>query len=109
MRHALWILVLLAAACGRDGALEATGSESASAATPDPAMTTVLSRDPRRVQVTRGPKGARADLKGGFQSAAVIRRAADGTLQTECFDEAAQARAFLQGTSGSTHPVAEVQ
>jgi hypothetical protein len=94
---------LLAAACGRGGA--------------DPAPTTtdqqdlkgavLLPRSTQNLRAVQTAKGTQVKLDGTYQSAAVVRRGADGSLQTECFDEAQEAEAFMNGTP--TARTAEVQ
>jgi hypothetical protein len=97
MRHALWIVVVvLAAACGREEEGQAPVAAEQVRAQP---VTKLLSRDASGLRVESGPKGKRLRLNGNFESAAVARLGADGKVQTECFDEAAPAEAFLAGSS----------
>jgi len=98
MRHALWIaLVVLGAACGSSG----DSPEQLTAGTKQQQSSIVLKRDTKDLQVVRTAKGQQLRLDGNFQSGAMIRRAADGSLQTECFDDSADADAFLAGTTKS--------
>jgi hypothetical protein len=95
MRHTLWIVAIVGmAACGGGG-----GSPEPTATETQPLKSAqVLSRDSAHLQVVNGPKGQKLHLGGTFRSAAMARVGADGQLQTECFDEAAPADAFLAGT-----------
>ncbi len=104
MRHALWmVLVVFAAGCGGgEGTPEATATE-----TQELQSAQVLSRDVTKHQVVNGPKGQRLRLNNTFRSAAMARVGPDGKLQTECFDEAAPAEAFLTGKPSAR--TAEVQ
>lgn len=98
MRHALWIaVVVLGAACGRSG----DSPEQLTAGTKEQQSSIVLKRDTKSLRVVSTAKGQQLRLDGNFQSAAMIRRTADGSLQTECFDESAEADAFLAGTAKS--------
>jgi hypothetical protein len=99
MKHALWI-VLLTAACGHDGA---TNNPEPVAKATERQNALVLSRDATSLQVIQRPKGRMVRLGDAFQSAAIIRRTADGTLQTECFDESAGVEAFMAGAPASSH------
>lgn len=104
MRHALWIVaVVLGAACGRSGE-----SPEQSTAGTKAIQSTLISRDTQGLRVVRTAKGDHVKLHGTFQSAAMARRGADGSIQTECFDEAAEAEAFLNGAPSNSHH-AEVQ
>jgi hypothetical protein len=107
MRHALWIVVLVAA-CGRDGS-SSDQSEPQRATLLEKQSALALTRDTRGLQVTSSAKGKQVRLGGTFQSAVMVRRAADGTLQTECFDDAAAAESFLQATPPTAKATAEVQ
>ncbi len=108
MRHALWIVaVVLGAACGRSGdspERSAAGTNQIQSAV----LSHALSRDTQSLQVTRTAKGEQLKLNGTFQSAAMARIGADGSIQTECFDEAPEAEAFLSGAPSNSHH-AEVQ
>jgi hypothetical protein len=96
MRHALWIaVVVLGAACGRSG----DSPEQLAAGTKEQQSSVVLSRDTSTLHVVSGAKGKQLKLDGNFQSAAMARRGADGSIQTECFDESAEADAFLSGAA----------
>lgn len=105
MRHALWIVVLVAA-CGRDGTAPApTSTDQQKQQEVKGAV--LLPRDAQQLRAVRTAKGTQLKLDGNFESAAMVRRAADGSLQTECFDEAQDAEAFMANTS--TARTAEVQ
>jgi hypothetical protein len=105
MKHAVWI-ALLVAACGREGT---SGAPEALTATTSQPIGVVLSRDTQALQVVRGPKGAKVDLQGGFQSAAIVRRAADGSLQADCFDQDGDAQSFMQADPATVKRTPEVQ
>lgn len=106
MRHALWIVaVVLGAACGRSG----ESPEQSTVGTKANAIERViLSRDTQGLRVVKTAKGEQMKLNGTFQSAAMARRGADGSIQTECFDDAPEAEAFLNGAPSNSHH-AEVQ
>jgi hypothetical protein len=104
MRHALWIAVLVAG-CGREGTSGAPLGTTTSASQP---MEVALSRDTQALQVVHGPKGAKVDLQGGFQSAAIVRRTADGSLQADCFDQDHDAQAFMQAAPAKVQRTPEV-
>jgi hypothetical protein len=98
MRHALWIaVVVVSAACGHSG----DSPEQLTAGTKEQQSSVVLKRDTQGLRVVSTAKGQQLRLEGNFQSAAMVRRAADGSLQTECFDETAEADAFMAGTTKS--------
>ncbi len=99
MRHALWIaVVVLAAACGREDDGQDTVLIEQVREQP---TVKLLSRDAAGLRVERTAKGKRLRLNGNFESAAMVRRGADGKLQTECFDEAAGAEAFMANSSSA--------
>lgn len=102
MRHALWIVVLMAA-CGR----EETAPAPTATEQQDVKGAVLLPRDAQQLRAVRSARGTQLRLEGNYQSAAVVRRGADGALQTECFDEAQEAEAFMAGTP--TARTAEVQ
>lgn len=107
MRHALWILVLVAA-CGRDGTSSETPESAPANVVAKPSLLS-LSRDTQGLQVTTGPKGKQVRLDGTFQSAVIARRAADGALETNCFDEATTAETYMQVTPPTAARKVEVQ
>lgn len=56
------------------------------------------------VQTTTA-KGTSVQLDGRFQHAVMARRAADGTLVTECHDDPQQAEAFIKSTAPASQKV----
>ncbi len=100
MRYMLWTLALLAA-CGRSEPSEAPQTPQAPALA---SQSSALVQGRTAPQVVTGPKGQQVRLHGAFESSVVARRAADGSLVTECFDEAASAEAFMAAAAPSTAP-----
>lgn len=101
MKYMLWTLALLAA-CGRSEPTEAPRSEAPALAHQASAL--VQARPAQPHQVTVGAKGKQVRLHGAFESAIVARRAADGALVTECFDEATSAETFMAAAAPATAP-----
>lgn len=97
MRYTLWTLALLAA-CGRSEPSEAP--HAAALAT----QSSALVQGRMAPQLIAGRKGQQVRLHGAFESSVVARRAADGSLVTECFDEATSAEAFMASAAPSTAP-----
>jgi hypothetical protein len=111
MRHALFVLAVLVAACGRGGDSQEL-LETAPETTQNPQQvktSEVLTRDASGLHVEQGPKGKRVRLNGTYQSAAVAHRAPDGSVHTECFDEAEHAEAFMNNDPGAASRSAEVK
>lgn len=97
MRYMLWTLALLAA-CGRSEPSEAPQTPALAS------QSSALVSGRTAPQVVAGPKGQQVRLHGAFESSVVARRAADGSLVTECFDEAASAEAFMAAPAPTTAP-----
>lgn len=55
-----------------------------------------LSTDPSKVVVKPTAVGHKIELQGQFESAAIARRNADGTITVECHDDQQTAEAFMQ-------------
>lgn len=100
MRYMLWTLALLAA-CGRSEPSEAP--QTPALASQSSALAQGRVATPQHV-VVAGPKGKQVRLQGAFESSVVARRASDGALVTECFDEAASAEAFMATTAPTAAP-----
>ncbi len=107
MRHALWI-VLLVAACGREGS-QSEGTEPAAVPVAAKQSLISLSRDTQGLQVRNAGKAKQVRLDGTFQSAVIARRTTDGALQSECFDDAAAAESFMQVAPADVKTAQEVQ
>jgi hypothetical protein len=98
----LWFAAAVLGGCGLDA--PTSDSEASSALDGSPSgEAVVLSRDSRGLQVIRSAQGIMVRLGTSFQNAAVVRRAADGTLQTECFDTDSQVQAFKSVTPTTAH------
>lgn len=111
MRHALFVVAVLVAACGHGGdsqELLETAPETTQQVQ-QVKTSEVLSRDTSGLHVEEGPKGKRVRLNGTFQSAAVAHTGADGKVHTECFDEAHHAEAFMNNDPGASARSAEVK
>lgn len=97
LRAGLLVLVMAGGCNGGEpptdpaGADPTTTSPRTSATTQGLALTTSATG----LAVKTTAKGKQVELDGRFQAAVVVRRAADGTLASECHDEQAEADAFL--------------
>lgn len=110
MRHALFVVAVLVAACGRGGdSQELLETAPETIQVQQVKTSEVLSRDGSGLHVEEGPKGKRVRLNGTFQSAAVAHTGADGKVHTECFDEAHHAEAFMNHDPGTSARAAEVK
>jgi hypothetical protein len=109
--HALFVLAVLAAACGRGGdSQDLLGDRPGNHPKPQQVKTSeVLTRDASGLHVEQGPKGKRVRLDGTYQSAAVAHRAPDCSVHGECFDEAEHAEAFMNNAPGAASRSAEVK
>ena len=97
------------AGCGSSSDTTSTSSQSAASTAPAasaaPAQQqpiTLTTQSAGLVQRTNpNGKGISVQLDDRFQSAAVARRNADGSISTECHDEQQPAEAFARGATAS--------
>ena len=80
-------------------------SSAQPATTVAPAQAVVLDTSSAGLVQTTTPKGTSVQLDGRFQHAVMARRAADGTVVTECHDDQQQADAFIQSTAPASQKV----
>jgi len=78
---------------------DATGSGQPATGAAQQAV--VLNTSSSGLVQTTTAKGTTVQLDGRFQNAVIARRAADGTIVTECHDDPQQAEAFIQATPAS--------